>query len=263
MNTEMNRELKTERYLLQRELWPASGRHIMAQYNEEAILVYQAYNKKIADYAVQIQKLNGPDWSSTRMTWIKTNFLWMMFRSNWARKKNQDHILGIWLKLESFNKYLRMPDSEKGTVRIQDPDHYPSGDRHPLRKAVQLGLKNVQGFINGDDIVLIQDLTEFVHAQHEALENNLDELVIPEEKIYSIEGLVKQNGLEEKSHLILLSYRGKQKPIVMYGRDEKELLDLVFQKFKVKPKSITTLTGDVLTKELLNVLPKGSTLFIH
>jgi hypothetical protein len=122
-NNKKSWKVKTEKYSIQKDLWPASGRHILAQYNDEAILVYQAYNKRIADEALQNQKFGGLYWSSTRMTWIKTNFLWMMFRSGWGRKKDQERILGIWLKRESFERYLSMAStkghSQKGTVRLQ------------------------------------------------------------------------------------------------------------------------------------------------
>jgi hypothetical protein len=43
--------------------------------------VYQAFKPAIGRYAVAHQRFTGcPDYSVTRMTWIKTNFLWMMFR---------------------------------------------------------------------------------------------------------------------------------------------------------------------------------------
>eukprot|EP01126_Amoeba_proteus_P058792 TRINITY_DN7631_c0_g1_i4.p2 TRINITY_DN7631_c0_g1~~TRINITY_DN7631_c0_g1_i4.p2 ORF type:complete len:152 (+),score=21.24 TRINITY_DN7631_c0_g1_i4:71-526(+) len=91
-----------------REIWPGRGQHILAQFDEDSILVYQAYKKDIADWAVQYQRFSGcPDFSDTRMTWIKTNFLWMMFRSKWGSSPNQDHILAIWLKIDAFEKYLR------------------------------------------------------------------------------------------------------------------------------------------------------------
>jgi hypothetical protein len=32
------------------------GRHILAQYDEESIVVYQAYNPQIAEFAVQNKK---------------------------------------------------------------------------------------------------------------------------------------------------------------------------------------------------------------
>jgi hypothetical protein len=48
---------------------------------DEAILVYQAFKPEIGKYAVEHQRFTGcPGYSSTRMTWIKPNFLWMMFR---------------------------------------------------------------------------------------------------------------------------------------------------------------------------------------
>jgi hypothetical protein len=43
----------------------------------------------------------------TRMTWIKTNFLWMMYRSDWARSKDQEMILGIWLKRTAFDRMIK------------------------------------------------------------------------------------------------------------------------------------------------------------
>jgi hypothetical protein len=71
-------------------------------------VVYQAFNSKIADYAVKFQKFNGNEaYNETRMTWIKTNFLWMMYRCGWAQKKNQERVLAIWLKREAFERILK------------------------------------------------------------------------------------------------------------------------------------------------------------
>ena len=44
----------TEDYLTQkRQHWPREGKHILAQYDEDTIVVYQAFNPAIAEYAVQ------------------------------------------------------------------------------------------------------------------------------------------------------------------------------------------------------------------
>jgi len=49
---------------------------------EEAILIYQAFKPEIRWYVVSYQKFTGClEYSPTCMTWIKTIFLWMMFRS--------------------------------------------------------------------------------------------------------------------------------------------------------------------------------------
>ena len=49
----------------------------------------------------------GPVYSFTRMTWVKTNFLWMMYRSGWGRKRNQERTLAIYLTREGFDTILR------------------------------------------------------------------------------------------------------------------------------------------------------------
>jgi hypothetical protein len=40
------------------------------------------------------------------MSWIKPSFLWMMYRSGWATKENQENILSIHLKKDGFNDIL-------------------------------------------------------------------------------------------------------------------------------------------------------------
>ena len=135
-------EWRVESYDYQaREVWPGRGQHILAQFDEHSVVVYQAFRPEIADYAVANQSFAGcPVYNPNRMTWIKTNFLWMMFRSKWASKPKQERILAIFLRRERFDYYLscaRKKGSvrgEQGTVRLQwDPDHFPDGSRHPYR----------------------------------------------------------------------------------------------------------------------------------
>ncbi|CAI2172697.1 17894_t:CDS:2 [Funneliformis geosporum] len=98
--------MKFELYDKQLKQWPETGRHILGQYDDESIIVYQAYNNSIADYAIQHQKFGGKEFSWKRMTWIKTNFTWMMYRSGWATKKNQERILAIKLTRKGFEEIL-------------------------------------------------------------------------------------------------------------------------------------------------------------
>lgn len=37
------RTFLTEKYIVQKPKWPKQGRHILAQYDDDSILVYQAY----------------------------------------------------------------------------------------------------------------------------------------------------------------------------------------------------------------------------
>lgn len=116
----------------------------------------------------------------------------MMFRSGWAQKKNQEVILGIWLKRTAFEWYLSLASTKGGSrfadgknlVRLQwDPDHAPNGEPVRDRRAIQLGLKRMESFINGDDIVDIQDFTEFVNSRDRTSDETL---FIPDERPYPI-----------------------------------------------------------------------------
>ncbi len=64
--------LETEGYLAASQRWPAEGKVILAQFDEDSVVVYQAYNSAIAAYAVQQQRFDGgPGYRPDRMTWIK------------------------------------------------------------------------------------------------------------------------------------------------------------------------------------------------
>ncbi len=43
--------LVTEPYLTQVARWPATGRHILAQYDDTSVVVYQAYRPNIGHFA--------------------------------------------------------------------------------------------------------------------------------------------------------------------------------------------------------------------
>lgn len=199
--------LTTEQYIKQVVRWPESGRHIMAQYDTESVVVYQAYRPGIGHFAAQ-HGYFGKDFKLNRMSWIKTSFLWMMHRSGWATKENQRVILAIWLSRSAFEGLLRQavpssflaslyPCEEKwkealktSSVRLQwDPDYDPSGNRVE-RRAIQLGLrgKTLLQFAQGSWIRHIEDITDFVESQREySLPSYYPYLITPYEEIFTIE----------------------------------------------------------------------------
>jgi hypothetical protein len=61
-------------------------RQIRAVYDTDTIRVYQAYSDVIADAALMNGFFVSPPFKMSRMTWIKPSFLWMMYRSGWAKK---------------------------------------------------------------------------------------------------------------------------------------------------------------------------------
>lgn len=136
-------------------------RVIRALYNSNTITVYQAYSSTIAESAVRAQTFVSPPFKMERMTWIKPSFLWMMYRSGWATKEDQQCILAIKLKKEGFewalqNACLSHFDNtfhssfeewksklHASPVRIQwDPEKDCFLRPLPYR-SIQLGLSNV------------------------------------------------------------------------------------------------------------------------
>ena len=190
-------EIQVESYSTQLKQWPQLGKHILAQYNDNRVIVYQAFNPVIANYAVANQRFGGPEYKMDRMTWIKPNFLWMMYRSGWASKKNQERILAIHLTREGFEEILRKAytvnrereeNVERAAVNVRlqwDPDHDPMG-QSVTRRAIQLGLKhNVKERFINEFTVKIEDITSFVHEQHKFVESGeLEKLLTPMERVY-------------------------------------------------------------------------------
>ena len=69
-----------------------------AEWDEEGVYFYQAYNQLIADYALREQNFGGEGWNPDRMSWIKPSLAWMLYRSRYGYKdKNQARILKIKL----------------------------------------------------------------------------------------------------------------------------------------------------------------------
>lgn len=179
-------------------------KEIFARYDRQCIRVYQAYNSAIAKEAVALQTFGG-NFNTNRMTWIKPSFLWLMYRSNWGTRKNQECILAIDIYQEKFNEILRKavltsPDSAdytgaqwekafgKTTVYCQwDPDRSINGS--PIgRAAIQIGLKGdtLQDFLAAG-ICRIEDLTPLVRKWNEQRKSGkLNAKDLPAEKIYPV-----------------------------------------------------------------------------
>jgi hypothetical protein len=198
-------KLFTTSYLNQIAQLPQSGRHIVAQYDETSVVVYQAYRPEITHFAVEHGYFGG-EFSFSRMSWIKPNFLWMMYRSGWGTKAGQEVTLAIRIKRSAFDTILAsavhssfVPEvytSEvawrqavaQSSVRLQwDPDHHPSGNKLE-RRAIQLGLRGeVLAQYARDWIVDIQDISDFVQHQHQVVRSHdWTRLLVPSEAVYPV-----------------------------------------------------------------------------
>lgn len=190
---------QTATYSKQKLCWPANGKHILALFDEESVIVYQAFKPSIAEYAVKHQRFGGDEFSFDRMSWIKTNFLWMMYRCGWASKKNQERVLAVTISRSGFEQILahaytvefqksRKLQTSGIDVRLQwDPDHSPTYGKC-MRRAIQLGLKGEILKKYGTEWVRsIEDITDFVHEQKKILDETGNENIdVAKETVYPV-----------------------------------------------------------------------------
>jgi len=195
--------LATAAYAEQMKSWPQTGRHILAQFDDDTIIVYQAYCPGIGRFAVE-KGFFGGDFKFSRMSWIKPNFLWMMYRSQWGQAEGQEVVLAVRLKRRFFDFLLAqaVPSSfdarvfgsrdewaaavARSDVRLQwDPDHLPTGDKCG-RRAIQLGLRGaVLEAYGKQEIVRVIDMSPFVAEQRSNVHDwRNGKLLTPMEHVY-------------------------------------------------------------------------------
>ena len=195
--------LATAPYVEQMKCWPQIGQHILGQFDDETIIVYQAYRPTIGQFAVENGRFGG-DFKYSRMSWIKPNFLWMMYRSQWGQAEGQEVILAIRLKRRFFDSLLAqaVPSSfdakafgshdnwasavARSDVRLQwDPDHLPTGEKCE-RRAIQLGLRGAALEAYGKrEIVHIIDMSAFVAEERSNVPSwRSGKLMTPVEHVY-------------------------------------------------------------------------------
>jgi len=157
-------------------------------------------NLKIKPYKEQIK-----EWPKQgHYIMAQPNFLWMMYRNGWGTKEGQETVLAIHIKREAFEKYLKdavyssfqsdiysshddwKTQVKESNIRLQwDPDHDPYGAKLE-RRAIQLGIRgdDVIKYAK-EDIIKIEDISDFVNKEYQkVLNNDLDTLLVPEEKPY-------------------------------------------------------------------------------
>jgi len=179
-------------------------RQIRADYDEESLVVYQAFPSEIAEEAV-VSGGFGPAFSRSRMTWIKPSFRWMLYRCGFATKPGQEHVLAIRISRSGFEWALRnaslshydrdvhaerqaWAESKHRPVRIQwDPER----DLHlrPLEhRSLQAGLSGPAVAAYCDTWIReIRDVTALARGIHTALrEGRLDgaQALLPVERPY-------------------------------------------------------------------------------
>ena len=197
--------IEHELHAVQVRRWPAQGEQVLAHFDAHSIVVYQAWRPSTGCHAIAHGRLGGPDFSFDRMSWIKPNFLWMMYRSGWATKPGQEVTLGLRIRRQFFDRLLRHAVEssfdparrashadwktavETSDVRLQwDPDHAPDGTKL-ARRAVQLGLRgDALKSLATTELLEVIDMRPFVDAQrvHAFAGAPWSELRTPVEDVY-------------------------------------------------------------------------------
>ncbi|WP_196893169.1 DUF4291 domain-containing protein [Aureivirga marina] len=183
------------------------NQEIRATFTKETITVYQAYNKNIALPAIRNNKFETP-FSFHRMTWIKPSYLWLMERSNWGTKSNQEFILGIKIKRDFWEKALSLgvlthPDKEiyssgfdwekqfsNAKVHIQwDPERTLKGGKLNER-SIQVGISRflIEEFNNEgiQEIIDFTPLTKKINQLRKQGKYKEAKRLLPTEKVYPV-----------------------------------------------------------------------------
>lgn len=191
----------------------AAEREIRALYTESTITVYQAYRPEIARPAVAAQTF-VPPFKMERMTWIKPSFLWMQYRSGWASKPGQEHVLAIEITREGWEWALQQAclshynsqvhgareawktALQTAPVRLQwDPEKDLHLQNLPHR-SIQIGLTGiaVNKYVQ-EWIVAIRDISSQCREMHQLIQENRAREVafmLPEERVYPLSDKLKQ-----------------------------------------------------------------------
>ena len=181
---------------------------IRANYDRDTIVIYQAFSDNIADVALKLQRFASP-FSFHRMTWIKPSFLWLMHRSNWGQKTNQQRTLAVHISRAGWEKALSL-----GTLTHPEPSVFPNASvwetefanspvhiqwdtERTLRGAalnhlsiqVGIGRQMIQEYVD-QWIVRIEDLTSTVSRIRDLLKSGDEKNAkrhLPSERVYPIE----------------------------------------------------------------------------
>lgn len=201
--------LNFESYIAHERHLPSNGKYIIAQFDEEQVVVYQAFNDAIACYALKHQKFGGDGYDFGRTTWLKPSFLWMMYYSGWANKQNQENVLAITISKDGFEEMLQHAVYTKNDgqlykignvwrqgradeqVLLQWESYHDLYGNKTDRKAVKIGLSGkMLRHYNNNWIVGIENITDYVKAQQQlVLENKVRDVVLPVERAYAPDDL--------------------------------------------------------------------------
>jgi hypothetical protein len=191
-------------------------RQIYAAYDDAGVYVYQAFTPAIVRAALA-KGTFGAGFGLDRMTWIKPSFGWMLYRSGYGSKPNQEAILKIKLAHAGFLTILRRSIESTYNPRIYadeaawkaalaqsevrhqwDPERHINGAKLE-RRAIQIGLRGetVRAYVN-EWIIGLADVTTLAHSIQQAVTHKQPLPAVPDERLYPVDAaIVKRLGITE------------------------------------------------------------------
>jgi len=184
-------------------------RRIYAAYDDEGVYIYQAFTPSVVRAALE-KGTFGAGFDMTRMTWIKPSFGWMLYRSGYATKPNQEAILKIKLSHagflillgesveSSFNPRIYTDEAawaealKTSPVRHQwDPERDLALRKHATRRAIQIGIRGwiVREYVD-NWIVGLEEVTALAHAVKAAVDSDISLPPVPEERVYPVDDML-------------------------------------------------------------------------
>jgi hypothetical protein len=189
---------------------------IRADFDRDAIVIYQAYSPAIADAALSAGRF-VPPFSFHRMTWIKPSFLWLMHRSNWGQKSGQERVLAVRMTRVGWEKALSLavltsfepgvfasPDEwaeqfAAARVHVQwDPERSLRGTGLPYG-SIQVGLGRdvIREYVE-EWVIGIDDCTDRVRKNSDLIRAGKADKAkrhLPPERVYPVSGELERQLL--------------------------------------------------------------------
>jgi len=170
---------------------------IKATYDDTTVTVYQTCSDKNADEALKKTRFSVSRFED--IVWLKTSFLWTMYKSSWTKATNQERVLAIKLNRSKFEFALANASLEKLTPELRRQTSKVCRLRFDTDR--DLGLNSIPGSrtyqicLNEETIVKyskewiveMNDVTELSKSIETLVRNGqLDEakVLIPTEMLY-------------------------------------------------------------------------------
>lgn len=194
-------------------------RQVRATFDRDSLVVYQAYDHKIADAVMDAGRFVEP-FSFGRMTWIKPSFLWLMARSNWGAKRGQERTLAVRISRAGWEEALGLgcltayhpgvhrdyasweAAFESAQVHVQwDPERGLRGEQLPY-DSIQVGISRhvIRRFADAW-VVGLEDITATVDKIRSARDRGRHKEArrhLPVEAAYRLlDGLGRRIGIDE------------------------------------------------------------------